>query len=56
MKKFRKLTLRVGRGLIKEVGVGVFDAVIIGELGAIGMRIVEGGEIGRAQGTAPTKP
>ena len=39
-------TLRVGRGLVEEVGIGVFDAVVIGELGAIWVRVVDGGGIG----------
>ncbi len=33
-------------GSVEKVGVGVFDAVIVGELGAVGMWIVDGGGAG----------
>ena len=41
-----KPTLRVGRGLIEEVGVGVFDAVVVGDWEAVGVWIVDGGGAG----------
>ena len=54
-------TLRVGRGLIKEVGVGIFDAVIVGDWEAVRVWVVDcGGEIkdgsraGSGTKTAPT--
>jgi hypothetical protein len=45
--------------LVKEVGVGVFDAVVVGDWEAVGVRVVDGGGagdhgFGRARGLAPT--
>jgi hypothetical protein len=33
-------------GLIEEVGVGVFDAVIVGDWNAVGVRVVDSGGAG----------
>ena len=35
-------------GRAEEVGVGVFDAVVVGELGTVGVRVVDGGGAGEA--------
>ena len=44
---------------IEEVGVGVFDAVVVGDWEAVGVRVVNGGGagdhgFGRVRGLAPT--
>ena len=39
-------TLRVGRGLVEEVRVGIFDAVVVGDWKAVGVWVVDGGGAG----------
>jgi hypothetical protein len=42
-------------GLVEEVGVGVFDAVVVRDWEAVGVRIVNrGGKIKGGSRTAPT--
>ena len=52
--RFRRPTFRVGRGLVEEVGVGVFDAVVVGDWEAVGVRVVDGG--GKIKGGSRTAP
>ena len=50
---------RTVKRLVEEVGVGVFDAVIVGDWNAVGVRVVDSGGagdhgFGRVRGLAPT--
>ena len=50
---------RTVKRLVEEVGVGVFDAVVVGDWEAVGVRVVDGGSagkhgFGRVRGLAPT--